>query len=155
MDVPYAIQTYLQADAGVQAAITPPSQIAPGFAWPPCGSGGIFLLELDPAVDAYMPFECVVVDAGGGAPGFGAGSLAVNEMRILISCYGRTIHLAYVLSMAVYQALKHLANVIERHTYVQWCRPLTGSNALRDPDTQWPYVVSSWQALASDLTIAA
>jgi hypothetical protein len=148
MDIPYALQDFLSADAGVQA------NVRQGFSWPSDAPYGVFLLELDESMDTVMPIECVVLRASGGPPTYGSGTLELNDQRLGIFCYGATPHLAYNLYGAVYNALKNLTPSIHKSTYVHWAKPEVKGTNLRDPNLQWPYVLSSWQVLASDLTIS-
>jgi hypothetical protein len=151
MDTPFAIQQFLAHDAGVQAAVRQ------GFSWPTNGANGpvngVFLMELDEAMDSVMPIECVLVRAAGGAGGYL--TLQLNDQRLVTYSYGATMHLAWNLDGAVYSALKNLTPSVWAKTYLHNVHPAQRGNELREPNLQWPYILSIWQVRASDLTIAA
>jgi hypothetical protein len=144
MDIPYAIQLALQADPNVSAIV----------------GTNIFLLQLPETMEpssigpTAMPQPCAVVMAGGGGARYGGETLQLNDQRINVLAYGPTAHLAWVLSEAIYIALKNLTPKTWGHTFLQWVKPSVKGTLLEDPDLQWPYVVSSYQALASDLTMS-
>lgn len=147
MDTPYAIQQYLLSLSLITNLV----------------GNKVYLLELgadvctgvvDPTIEQQMPFECVVIKAAGG-PALHGQVLPLNDLHLDIISYGQTAHLAYNVDSAVYQALKYLKPSIWANTYLHWAKPLTRAIQLRDPTTEWPYVVSVWQTLASDVTIAA
>lgn len=137
MDVPFAIQQYLLTIEEVTELV----------------GSNIFLLEIPQSSDLTEPFMCTVVRAGGGAARYGSGTLELNDLRIVMASYGPTLHLAYNIDGAIYEALKTLTPSVWGSTYLHWVKPAVRPIALRDPDLQWPYVVSSWQTLASDITI--
>jgi len=147
VDIPYAIQQLLAADPGVQAAVRA------SFAWPSTGRNGVFLLELDQSINDDMPIECVLVRAGGGPGGYT--TLQLNDQRVVTFCYGQTLHLAWNLDGAVYAALKNMQPSVWAKTYLHYANPSIRGTELIEPQLQWPYILSTWQVRASDLTIAA
>lgn len=153
MDIPLAIQTYLAADPGVQAAVRSTSPTGGPMVWPACSPNGVFLLELDETIDPLMPIECVVIRGSGGPGGFG--TLQLNDQRLAIACYGGTPHLSWNLDGAVYAALKKLGPSVWAQTYLHWAHATVRGSSIIEPTMQWPITISAWQVRASDLTIAA
>lgn len=111
------------------------------------------MFQLDESVDLIMPVECVLLRSAGGLGGFS--TLELNDQHMAIGCYGGTSHLAWNLDSAVYTALKNLTPSVWAKTYLHWAKASTRGNAVVEPTTQWPLVISVWQIRASDLTIAA
>lgn len=117
-------------------------------------SGRVFDTELPVNEDPHMPRKCVLVRAAGGSNGLGRGTLQINDTRFNILSYGETRHLAATVDTAVYDVLKPLSPSVWASTYLHWCKSASGPIPQRDPDLQWPYVVRSWEVLASDITVA-
>lgn len=138
-DVIEAIMGVLAADAAVSALLA--------------GGGGIWDTELDVGEDVNMPRPNIVVRSGGGANTYGHGTLQISDFRVTVICYSNTPHLAKTLYTAVHNALKGMRPTVVAGTNVKWCNPSGGPISLREPHQQWPYVVSSWQVLASELAI--
>lgn len=134
-DLIEGLKAFLLADPGVSSLTT-----------------NVFDEEIPVNRDKDMPFKCVIIRAGGGSNTFGK-TLPIGDSRVNFLSYAETPHLAATLDGAVYNALKNLTPSIWAHTYIHWCKQLVGPIGLRDTSLQWPYVVSSWQALASDITV--
>jgi len=131
-----ALVTYLRNDDGV-------ASLCEGRVWRP---------EL-PNADG-MPQPTVVVRRSGGGVLVGAGSyLSVHDERIDINAYGSTPGEAAKVSSAVFAALKSLRRQVSDETLVHWAIPEMAPMSLRDPDTEWPYEVSSWQVLISEVEV--
>lgn len=113
----------------------------------------IFDTELPVSNDLSMPEKCVVIRAAGGANTFGRGTLQLNDGRVNFISYGETPHLAATVDGAVFSVLKPMTARVSFKTYLHWAKQIAGPIPLRDPDYQWPYVTSSWQILASDITV--
>lgn len=137
-DLTQAVIAVLLADGPTQALV----------------DGRVFDYELPLGEDFQMPVKCVVVRYAGGANRLGQGTLQINDSNLNVLAYGETPHLAAVVQEAVYQCLKPLQPGVRAGTYLHWCKPSVMPIPMRDPDTQWPYSVARWEALASDLTVA-
>lgn len=100
-----------------------------------------------------MPRYAVVLkEAGGGL--IGQAYQDYGDVRLDITCYGATPYQASRLSSAVYSALKHLEREVVSGVLLHWARPSSKSTGARDPDTDWPVSVSSWQVLSAEITAA-
>jgi hypothetical protein len=115
-------------------------------------NGAIFDSELGESEDFSMPTYAVVVQFGGG-PGPPL-MLQFRDRRLNIICYGPTDSLCDVLYEAVEACLRATTPQVQASTYVHWINPTTGPMYRRDPQTEWPYITSSWLARVSTLTMS-
>jgi len=114
----------------------------------------VFGAELPAAENTAMPQQCVVIKPSGGAQQLGGGYQQFSDQRVDVFCYGETPHAAYTLHTAVRLALKQLQRTSQGKTLLHWCRTAGGPLNLRDPKTEWPYTISSFQVLASEIALA-
>jgi len=108
-----------------------------------------FPVELPTSVDVQMPAKMVVVKPHGGPED--PAPLQINYTRIQVQCFAETAHLAYVVDWTVFLVLKDLAHVVRAGTYIHNCIRMSGPTPFRDPELQWPYSLSTWRLMASDL----
>lgn len=134
-----ALRAFLAADAGV-AAIT---------------GTRVFGGELPAAESAAMPRAAVVVRPSGGAQAIGGEWQTYGDARYDFRLYGATPREAYALWRVVHPALKHMKRAVVDSTMLHWARPAGGPLALRDPGTEWPFTLCTFQVLASERPVAA
>lgn len=137
-DLIEGLKAYLAQDPGVSALTPTPL---------------IYDEELDLSEDINMPTKVIVLMRGGGAGG--PATLQYSVPRVNVRCYGETSHLAMTVYEAVKLALKNLDPSIWAGTYIHYVSLVTDAIPYRDPVTQWPYNVSSWQTMMADQTVAA
>lgn len=106
-----------------------------------------------PAEEAVnMPRACITVSAGGG---FHVRSyVQLQTPRLDVKCYGRTLSETGALHQAAYNALKYLNRRAQGVAFLHNAIQVGGPLSLRDDDTDWPFVWSTWEVLASDLAIS-
>ena len=97
--------------------------------------------EIDPAV--------VVRYSGGPRVG---GYLPLSRDRLDVKCYGRTPREADDLHRAVHGYLKQLRRTTRDGAVIHSVSPAGGRLSTRDPDTDWPYVFSSWSMRAAEVS---
>ena len=114
-------------------------------------AGRIFGEELPESAVAAMPRDCIVVKTSGGAGAFGAGWQEFGDRRVDLRCYGPTPLQANLVSDLAYVALKQMHRSLQGDCLLHWARIAGGPQALRDPDTDWPFALSSWQVLAAEI----
>lgn len=109
----------------------------------------VFGQELPAGEVQQMPRPCVVLQTAGG---FGErGEAPVQRVRVDARCYGRTLHEAMQVHLAVYGALrKRLLRSQQGDALLHSAILEGGPSPLRDPDADWPFVLSSWQIIAAD-----
>lgn len=136
-----ALVAYLKADGDTAALV----------------GARVFAAELpddDPAINLKAgPVKAVVVRYAGGPQQIGQGYARYGDFRADVLCYGETPHEAAKAHVAAHVALKQLRRTGQAGTVLHWCRPAGGPLSLRDPDTEWPYVMSAWQVLAGEVAI--
>lgn len=108
--------------------------------------------ELPNADNVFMPRACVTLTpAGGVADRFGYVDLA--EPRVDVRCFGSTPHQSYAVHRAVHGVLKNMRRNVQGDTMLHSARIEASASTLRDPDTEWPMTLSSWQVLASEKVV--
>lgn len=136
-----AVRTYLLADAGVSAI----------------ASTRVFAAELPSTEASNMPRAAVVVTAaGGGQASLGARShVPVGSIRMDVRCYGETPAAASALHYAVLSALKAIGRTFVDATLLHSCVVEGGPFNLREPDVDWPLVLSTYSLLAAEVAAPA
>lgn len=140
-----ALRASLIADADVQALV----------------AGRVFVYELPQAEAVSMPRAAIVLMPGGGWSGVGSRSLLrLVSLRIQVQCYGATPSEAGELYRRAHDHMKQFIrdrrNVGTPPVGVLLHRANLEMSALflRDPDTDWPFVLEAWDVLASETPIA-
>lgn len=132
-----ALKTYLAADADIAAL----------------AGAHVYGNELPETLDTEMPtFAVVIVHAGGGSMGLGFEDF--GDFRFDVFAYGPTRYEANRLWRAVHRCLKQLSRVVRDETLLHWAKPAGGPNTLNDPDTKWPFTLSTWQVLLAEVPVA-
>lgn len=118
-------------------------------------AGRVFDNEFPVSYDTSMPQRSVIIRASGGSNQYGQGTLQLRDRRFHTITYGETAHLASVVDTAVSDCLKLFTPGIWAHTYIHWVKLAVGPVSMRDPDLLWPYLTSSYNVLASEITVTA
>lgn len=103
---------------------------------------------------ASMPRKCAVVGYSGGPGAIGRAYQRYGDVRIDVRCYGETPKAARDVWRRVQPALKDLRRAVHLQCLLHWARQGGGPTSLRDPDTDWPFVWSSWQVLVAEVAAA-
>lgn len=101
-----------------------------------------------------MPRTSIVVQAAGGLGVFGRSYQRYGDKRVDIICYADSPRAAYALWLQVRPVLKHMRRQVQAGTLLHWARQSGDATQARDPDTDWPAVLSTWQVLAAEQTVA-
>lgn len=112
----------------------------------------VFGGELPESQATSMPRLCLVVTHAGGGH-FGTSWQNYTDLRFDVFSYGATRHEAAQLWRAVHRALKGLRHTVSASVRLHWARQAGGPIPLRDPDTDDPYVLSTWQVLISEVAV--
>lgn len=117
--------------------------------------GRIFGQELPETEAGPMPRACLVLTDAGGAPlGPGANdAVPVSVTRVDVRAYGATPQEAKAVSLAAHAALKGLRRAVVGQALLHSATVAGGPNYLRDPDTAWPFVLSTYQVLAAEVPV--
>jgi hypothetical protein len=127
---------FLQADAGVSLLVG--SRVYGG--------------ELPRADVTSMPRTAVVLKPAGGGL-LGTAFQEYGDIRVDVDCWGETPRAAWILYLAVNAALKQLRHEESADVLLRWARPSSRGVSARDPDTDWPVCLSSWQVLAHEVEV--
>lgn len=131
-----AVRTFLLADAGVIAAVGP----------------RVFAGELPDVENGAMPRACVVLEPAGGPAEHGYQDY--GKSRIDAWSYGGNMHEAYLVYLAVYEALKQLRRQKIGNVLVHAVEPSSKGASGRDPVKQWPLCLSSYLVQAAEIVAA-
>lgn len=116
----------------------------------------VFAGEIPEADNNLMPRASVVLSPSGG-PG-SSDYLDFGASRVDVWCYGANLHEAYVVYLAVYQALKQMRRqkvpLAGGNVLLHTADPLSKGSTGRDPEKQWPTCLSSWLVKASEIAAA-
>lgn len=117
-------------------------------------SGRVFGGELPAQQVAAMPQPAIVIRGSGGVAALGGGDLPIVPQRLDLYAYGAEPYDARMLYATAHLALKAVHQRVVNGTRLYWCQPAGGPLDLRDPDREWPYTLSAWQILVSDVLVA-
>lgn len=136
-DPTQAVVAFLNASAGVTAQV----------------AGRVYGTELEESETPNMPRKAVVVKPTAGA-GFGVGYMAIGTNNYDVWCFGASPFEAGEVRLAVYEALKLLNRKIANQTLLHWAQEAGGAFSFRDPDTDWPVQLQTFQVLAAEVATA-
>lgn len=112
----------------------------------------IYGIELPASEAQHMPRACLVVRfAGGVGPPYG---VALMTPRVDVWHYGSSPSQAQELWRRVYTALNAMSREVQNGTLLHAAQESMGPMSTREPDTDWPVVLESWQILASTVAVA-
>ena len=115
--------------------------------------GRVYGGELPREQVGAMPRPAVVLrPAGGGL--FGRAYQEVGDVRVDVDCYGSVPLEAWQVYLAAYEALKHLRREVVVGVLLHCATPSSKGVLARDPDTNWPVCLSSYQLLAAEVPAA-
>lgn len=132
-----ALVTALKADSGVAAVV----------------GTRVFGGHLPDSETSSMPRACVVIQYAGSPNIYGSGAQEYGDKRVDVRSYGATPFEANRLWRTVHPALKTLTREVHSQTLVHWVKPVGGPNDLREPDTDYPFVLSTWWVLMSEIAV--
>lgn len=96
-----------------------------------------------------MPRKGVLIRRAGGYV-LGVGYIEIGDPRFDIYAYGGSPFDAGQVFQSLYIPLKQMRRNIQGPALLHWARPAGGPVAMRDPDTEWPMVLSVWQILGAE-----
>jgi len=133
-----ALVSYLKADTDVYTAT----------------GGRVYGGELPDAEAINQPRGAIVLRATGGGFFSGRSFMELNDPRVDIMCYGSTPYQAGVVFNLMHPVLKQMRRNVTGNCLLHWCHPTTSPQQLRDPDAEWPMILSVWQVLYSEREVA-
>lgn len=112
----------------------------------------VFAGELPRTETDEMPRQAVLIQPAGGGVMHGNAYQQYGDQRFDVRCYGTTPLDSWSLYLAVYGALKELRRAVHEEVLLHWARTAAKGATGRDPDTDWPLTISSWQVLVAEVT---
>lgn len=129
-----AVIAFLKSDVGVSAV----------------AGDRIYGIEVPKAEIDNMPRQTTVIRASGGSQA--RDYIPVSTIRIDVFSYGETHSKAAALDLAIYDAMKSLRRTVTGSALIHNAESNAGPISLRDPTTNWPYMLRSCLVTLSDVT---
>lgn len=120
----------------------------------------------DPAFNAAMPTEVVVVQPAGGTGPLDGSYAAIDAQRLEVNSYGSTPYRARRLARQVHELLKAVRRRVvlyedavdesspaEVGVLVHSYTPSGGFVALREPETRWPRVLRAYVCTYAEIEV--
>ena len=111
----------------------------------------VFGLELPNSEAQSMPQNAVVVQPAGGVGLYN--NLPLADPRVAIRSYGSTPAQALLVHNAVYDALKAIESDLKLTVWIHAAMQAGGPMFLREPNVDWPLVLSSWTVIADETPV--
>lgn len=99
-----------------------------------------------------MPKKSLVVRRAPGVPPYR--HLQLDRGGIQVGCFAETLFEAARLAREVAEVTKYMSRKVYDGTLLHSLDPIGQSEPLLDPETKWPYVVLSYEFLASETQVA-
>lgn len=97
----------------------------------------------------------IVLDNAGKRDLWGASNMDVSGFRVTTRCYAPTLLQASDLDLLVYAAMKSINRwAVAGVGGLHYATQESGPRMLRDPDTKWPYSVSSYMLMVGEVVNA-
>lgn len=109
----------------------------------------IYWGELPRTENTSQPQPAIVLKPAGGGL-IGGGYAKYGDRRVDVFCYGETLNDSWLVYAALRARLKQMRAEVWDGTALKWARESSGGVTDRDPRTQWPLTLSSWQVLAAE-----
>lgn len=93
----------------------------------------------------------VAVRGAGGSGSYGGGYQQYGDQRVDVLCYGETSREARTVYDIVCPVLKQMRRNRQGACLLHWANQAGGPLDLIDPDTDWPFVFSSWQVCVAEV----
>ena len=118
--------------------------------------GRIYGAEVPQSEHANMPRRAILLrDAGGYVLPGSQVDIEIGDPRVDILCYGATPFEAKAVWRAVHPHMRRLNREVWSQTLLHWARQGGGPNGGIDADTKWPFILSSYQVLASEVVVTS
>ena len=113
----------------------------------------VFNKELPASEGTSMPRACVVISPSGGGA-LGRAYQQFGDVRVDVFCYGATLNEAWLVYLDVKAVMKNVRADVWATVLIHWARESSGGALARDPSTQWPVCLSSYQVLVAEIAAA-
>jgi hypothetical protein len=109
--------------------------------------GRIFGGELPAIETASMPRPAIVIKASGGVQLLGESFVEHDTQRVDVFAFGATPAIAANVMRTAALALRNLTRSVHAGCLIHWVNSAGGSNAGREPVTEWPRQFQSFQVM--------
>lgn len=109
--------------------------------------GRIFGGELPATETASMPRPAIVIKASGGVQLLGESYVEHDTQRVDLFAFGATPAIAALVMRTAALALRNLTRSVHAGCLIHWANSAGGSNAGREPVTEWPRQFQSFQVM--------
>lgn len=109
----------------------------------------VYGIEIPASEADTMPRKLIVVRQSG-MGGQSGGFVRVQKALLDVACYGETPYEAEQLRLEVNRYLKDFRRQMSEGFLIHSFDLVNGPIHLREPQTEWPYVVETWRCLASE-----
>ena len=99
-----------------------------------------------------MPLDSIVLNPSGGLDA--RSYVQITRPRIDVWAYGPTASDAMWTLLAAHDALKYVKNATHGSVRIYGANQISGPVNLREPETEWPLVISSWEVLVNEAAAA-
>lgn len=107
--------------------------------------GRIWGSRLPDGEASSMPRACIIVrPVGGGALGT-AGTMPTTDESLDVRTYAQSEFEAHQLAVAVSAHLHQASHVGTNAGRIIWCRRASSPLQAVEPDTEWPFTLTTWQ----------
>lgn len=103
-----------------------------------------------------MPREAIVLATSGGRVRLGAASnMDVGNYSIAVRCYHKTLYEARALDRIVYEAMMAINRwAVVGQGGLHYAVQDSGPFVMRDPDTDWPFALSTYNVMTGEVVHA-
>jgi hypothetical protein len=133
----------------VMAVIVEPAEIFAMIGDDVARMSRVFGIEMPEAESKKMPRKAIVVRQSG-LGGQSGGYTRVQKTLIDVAYYGETPLEAELLRLEVNRFLKDFRRRMSKGFLLHSFDLVNGPNHLREPQTEWPYVLETWRCMASE-----
>lgn len=112
----------------------------------------VYAGEIPRAAIEEMPKRTILLNPAGGGL-IGRAFQEYGDIRVDAHCYGQTRRDAWIVHLAVHTALKQMRSQTISGVRLFWARVSSGGVVTREPDTEWPVCLSSWQVAVGETLV--
>jgi len=118
--------------------------------------GRVFGEEVPSTETNSMPRKCLVLASSGGRMGLGAASnMDVGNIRIAVRSYASELYEARAIDRMVYEAMTAISRwSASGQGGLHYAVQESGPFVIRDPDTQWPFALSTYGLMTGEVVHA-
>lgn len=111
----------------------------------------IWFPEIPEDQEEAMPQKAILLQPAGGA--YAADYILLGEPKVDVRCYAQKLDDCMLIYLAVHDALKAMQRTASYGKLIMHnCTQDGGPLFLREPELNWPFMLSTWTLKASEIT---